>query len=185
MTEISLHILDIVQNSIKAEATLVTVEIVEDTHENILDVTISDNGHGMDKDFLKDVINPFKTSRTTRKVGMGLSLFENAAKMTGGSFSVDSQVGKGTVVKARFVYNHIDRQPVGDTAATFVSLISLNENVDFVYKHTFNHHSFEFSTKNIKDILGSEVSIKEPDVLKWINDFINEGLDEIHCDNKI
>lgn len=179
MVELSLHVLDIVKNSTKAGATEVSVRIDESEKENFVKITITDNGCGMEEEFLKNVTDPFRTTRTTRKVGMGLSLFKNAAEQTGGSFSITSEVGEGTVVSANFVRNSIDRQPLGDMASTMVTLISGNPETDFVYTHIFEGESFEFSTVEIKNILG-EVSISDPEILSWINGYIAEGLDNIY-----
>jgi len=179
MIELSLHILDIVKNSTKAGATLVRVDIDESEKRNVLNITITDNGCGMDEEFLKDVTDPFKTTRTTRKVGMGLSLFKNAAFLTGGSFDITSKVGSGTVVKASFVRNSIDRQPLGDMASTMVTLIGGSTDTDFVYRHDFDGKVFEFSTAEAKGILG-DVAITEPGVLSWIDGYIREGLQEIY-----
>lgn len=179
MTELSLHILDIVKNSTKAGATLVEVAIDESMKRNILEITITDNGCGMDKEFLSKVTDPFKTTRTTRKVGIGLSLFKNAAELTGGSFDITSEVGRGTVVKAAFVHDSIDRQPLGDMASTMVTLIGGSENTDFVYRHDFDGKTFEFSTIQVKEILG-DVTITAPEVLSWINGYIAEGLEELY-----
>lgn len=179
MTELSLHILDIVKNSTKAGASVVEIEISESAAENYITITITDNGCGMDEDFLKQVTDPFKTTRTTRKVGMGLSLFKEAALLTGGSFDIKSQQGKGTVVTASFVRDSIDRQPLGDMASTLVTLVSGSEDTEFIYTHTFDGNSFEFSTVEVKNILG-DVQITSPEILAWINGYIGEGLDEIY-----
>lgn len=182
MTELSLHILDIVKNSTKAGASLVEVDITESTARNVIEITITDNGCGMDEEFLKGVTDPFKTTRTTRKVGMGLSLFKTAAELTGGSFDITSKVGEGTVVKAVFVRDSIDRQPLGDMASTMVTLVSGSESTDFVYRHDFNGNVFEFSTVQVKEILG-DVAITSSEVLAWINGYIEEGLQEIIAEN--
>ena len=117
MKEISLHILDIIQNSISAKAKVIQLTIFESTINNVLIVTIEDNGQGMEEDFLEKVTNPFITTRTTRKVGLGISLLKAAAERCGGSFHIDSQKGIGTKVEAIFQYNHIDRAPLGNMPA--------------------------------------------------------------------
>lgn len=174
MTELSLHILDIVQNSVKAGATLTEIVVDENTKDNTLTITIKDNGCGMDEEFLSKAANPFKTTRTTRKVGLGLSLFKSACELTGGNFKIESELGKGTIVTAIFVYDSIDRQPLGDMASTMSTIIGGNDKIDYVYKHVYNGKSFEFSTAEIRKVLGSEISLREPDVLKWIEQFIDE-----------
>ena len=179
MVELSLHILDIVKNSTKAGATLVTVDIDESIKRNEIKITISDNGCGMDEEFLKNVTDPFRTTRTTRKVGMGLSLFESAAVLTGGSFDIASQKGVGTVVTATFVHDSINRQPLGDMASTMVTLVSGNEDIDFVYRHDFDGKVFEFSTVEIKNVLDG-ISISSPEIVSWMTGYITDGLDEIY-----
>lgn len=178
MTEISLHILDIAQNSIKAGASLVEISISESTPDNTFVVEIADNGCGMDADFLKNVTSPFQTTRTTRKVGMGLSLFKAAAEQTGGRFAITSQVGVGTTVTAVFVRDSIDRQPLGDMAGTMATLIGGSPDTDFVYRHVIDEKEFALDTREVRQILGG-VELAEPDVLVWITGYVQEGLDEI------
>ena len=178
MTEISLHILDIAQNSVKAKAKNIGIEICEDIENDIFSVVISDDGSGMDEEFLKNVTDPFKTTRTTRKVGMGLSLFKTAAEVTGGSFDITSKLGVGTRVTAKFVHSSIDRQPLGDIASTITTLIGSDENIDYKYTHIYNGEKFEFDTVMIKEVMQG-VSLNTPEVLSWIDEYINEGLKSI------
>lgn len=185
MLELSLHILDIVNNSVKAGAKLIEIDINEDVEGNILTILIKDDGCGMDAEFLKDVTNPFKTTRTTRKVGMGISLFKAAAENTGGKLTIESEKGKGTVLKTVFTYNHIDRQPLGDMGETMVPLISGNETIDFLYTHTVNGKNFTLDTCEIKQILGTEVSLGSPEIVIWLKDYITEGLEEIKALNQL
>ena len=180
MTELSLHILDIVQNSIKAGANLVAINVHENVSENIFAITITDNGCGMEKDFLEDVVNPFRTTRTTRKVGLGLSLLKNACELTGGSLEIDSEVGKGTVVCARFMHDSIDRQPLGDMASTMATIIGGNDKINYVYSHSINDTSFEFSTVEIRKVLGEEIDLSNLDVLNWIEGYIAEQEDNLY-----
>lgn len=179
MLELSLHILDIVNNSVKAGASLISVSVNEAIARNALEISIEDNGCGMDSAFLAQVTDPFRTTRTTRKVGMGLSLFKAAAENTGGSLSVESQKGVGTKVDVRFVYDHIDRQPLGDMGETMLTLISGNTAIDFVYTHTVNENVFTVDTREIKQILGDSVSLGSPEIVMWLKSYIKEGLEEI------
>lgn len=179
MLEISLHILDIVNNSVKAGASLISVTVNEAIRENRLEVSIGDNGCGMDEDFLKQVLDPFRTTRTTRKVGMGLSLFQAAAEQTGGGLTISSQKNVGTKVDVHFVYDHIDRQPLGDMAETMLTLISGNEAIDFVYTHMVNDKVFTMDTREIKTILGEDISLGSPEIVMWLSEYIKEGLKEI------
>ena len=180
MTELSLHVLDITKNSTKAGATLIEIIVDENIDDNLLTIEIIDNGCGMDEDFLKDVLNPFKTTRTTRKVGMGLSLFKSACVQTGGDLEITSRVGEGTKVKATFIYDSIDRQPLGDMASTMTALIGGNEKTDFIYTHHYNAAEIVFSTIEIRKILGEEVELSNIEVLDWIEGYINEQIQNLY-----
>ncbi len=174
MREISLHILDIAQNSIVAGASCVTIEIDENIQKDTLTVTIDDDGCGMSPEFLEKVIDPFTTKRTTRKVGLGIPLFKMAAENTDGSFEIRSEEGKGTTVTAVFGYSHIDRQPLGDMAETMLGMLATYENVNFLYRHRIGEKVFEVDTREIKNILG-DVPLSTPDVYVWLSGFLREG----------
>lgn len=178
MKELSLHILDIAQNSITAGATLVEITICENTKEDVLKITIADNGKGMTADFLKKVRDPFTTTRKTRPVGMGISLFESAADACGGGLDITSEPGVGTTVTANFVRSHIDREPLGDMAETFVTIIGTKPDIDYTYTHIFNGESFCIDTRTLREVLG-EVPLTEFEVTMWIKDNINESLNNI------
>lgn len=179
MQEISLNILDIVQNSVRAGAKNITVEVYENTDEDVLWFSVKDDGCGMDKEMVKRVMDPFVTTRTTRKVGMGISLLRSAAQAAGGDAELCSEVGKGTFIKASFVHSHIDRQPLGNMADTMTALISMNEAIDFEYIHSFNNNRFELKTKELKEILG-EVPLSDPTVAAWLREYIGEGISNIY-----
>ena len=143
MQELSLNILDIAQNSVVAGASLIEIDIAAYGNDNnMLSITIKDNGKGMDRQTLENVTNPFFTSRTTRKVGLGIPLFKMAAEQTGGSFDITSTVGVGTVVKAVFDTSNIDCTPLGDVWDTVAILTQMNEDIDFVYTASRNGESF-------------------------------------------
>lgn len=178
MRELSLHILDIAKNSVKAEASLIEINLTENQKNNLLSIEIIDNGCGMSPEFLKTVRDPFFTTRTTRKVGMGISLFEAAAAATGGKLELASQLGKGTSLKAYFTLDHIDRAPIGDMSGTMVTLISGSPDIDFIYRHSKNDKEFTLNTAELRTVLEG-VPLDTPDVLSWISDFITEGLSEI------
>ncbi len=179
MKELSLHILDIAKNSVKAKATLIEIIVEEDISKNLLTIEIKDNGCGMSKEFLQTVKDPFSTTRTTRKVGMGISLFEAAAVQCGGKLDITSEVGVGTTLTTTFELDSIDRAPLGDMAGTMVTLISGSPSIDFMYKHTKDNKEFILDTREVRQILG-EVTLDMPDVLMWIEGYINEGLIEIN-----
>ena len=179
MQEISLNILDIVQNSVRAGASVIEVEVYEDLAEDMLFFSVKDNGCGMDEEMVQRVMDPFVTTRTTRKVGMGISLLRSAAQATGGDVELSSKLGEGTFIKATFSHSHIDRQPLGNMADTMTSLISMNSHIDFRYKHTFNSNVFELDTKEMKEILG-EVPLSDPTVAAWLREYIGEGISNIY-----
>ncbi|MBP3361760.1 MAG: ATP-binding protein [Clostridia bacterium] len=174
MKEISLHILDILQNSITAGASLVELCITEDAEKDIFKFYIKDNGKGMDKEFLKNVTSPFTTKRTTRKVGLGIPLLKLAAESTGGGINISSELGVGTTIEAVFSYSHIDRQPLGNIVDTMFTVITAYENTDFLYIHKSGDREFKFDTREIKKILGG-VALSEPDVMAWLLDYLKEG----------
>lgn len=176
MRELSLHLIDIIQNSVVAGATLIEIELDANTIEDYLKITIKDNGCGMDEETLKKVKDPFVTSRKTRKVGLGLSLFEAACQRCGGYLDISSEKGNGTIVTAFMKFNHIDRSPVGNIVDTIVSSL-LNENTDIMYRHIFNGESFEFDSREIKKIVGDNLS--DPEILNWTKEYIAENIENI------
>ena len=175
MRELSLNVLDIAQNSIVAGATLITLSVIEDTESDRLTLVIADNGRGMTSEQLEQVLDPFYTTRSTRKVGMGVPLFRMAAEMAGGELTIQSTIGQGTVVTATFGLTHIDRMPLGDMAGTVSTLIRLNPHLDFVYRHKVDDRSFELDTRALREVL-DDVPLSEPDVMEWINANMAEGL---------
>jgi len=181
MKEISLHILDIIENSISAKATIIKLRIFEDIKNNLLTVMIEDNGKGMSKEMLSIVLDPFVTSRTTRRVGLGLSLTKQAANQCDGDLVIDSKENEGTNVLITFQYDHIDRAPIGNMADTIVSMIIANENIDYEYIHKLNDKEFIFSTKEIKESLAG-VSITEVDIIAWVKEFVEEGIENLYND---
>nr|WP_243108469.1 ATP-binding protein [Maliibacterium massiliense] len=180
MKEIALHILDIVQNSIVAEASLVTLTVAVDTAADTLDVIVQDNGRGMDASLLARVRNPFVTTRTTRKVGLGIPLLMAGCERTGGFVQIDSAVGEGTRLHARYVLSNIDRPPLGDMPGTMASLVLANPHVDFVYLHRVDARENLFDTRQIRQVLGEEVPLDTPEVALWIAQTLKEGLDTIN-----
>lgn len=177
MTELSLNVLDIVQNSIKARASLITVSVEKHTDSRTLSISVEDNGCGMTEEQLAHVIDPFFTTRTTRKVGLGVPFFKMSAELTGGSFSINSEVGKGTSLCAEYHYDHIDMMPLGDMAATMVSLVSVNPDVDFVYSFRCDGEGFAMDTREVKTVLEG-LPVNSSEVLVFIRDFINENQSE-------
>ncbi|MEG1560020.1 MAG: ATP-binding protein [Clostridia bacterium] len=179
MKDISLHILDIVENSISANAKNVEICIEIETDADNLTVSVRDDGKGMDEDTAAHVISPFSTSRTTRKVGLGIPFFKAGAEMTDGSFSLESALGKGTFIAATYTLSHIDRPPLGDIADTMKILIVCNQDVDFLFVYKLDEAEFKFDTKEVRRVLG-DIPFSVPDVMAFIGDSLNEGITEIN-----
>lgn len=179
MKELSLNILDIAQNSIKARATLVSI-IIDETDET-LKFSIIDDGCGMKKDFLTHVTDPFTTSRTTRSVGLGLPFLKMEAEMTGGTFAIESRheseyADHGTTVTASFDKRSIDYIPLGDIIGTVCTLIQgTDDGIDYRFVHIMPDKTVELDTRQMRGILGDEVSLNDPEVMAWIRDYLQEG----------
>ena len=182
MKELSLNILDIAMNSVKAEATLIVIDIKETPVS--LSIEISDDGFGMDELTLASVTNPFSTSRTTRKVGMGIPLFKLAAELTGGEFKISSRHKKsfpenhGTSTYASFFKNHIDFTPLGDVVSTVLTLIQGNPDIDFLFKHETPKGALYLDTREIREVL-EDVPLDSFEVLEWIKENLKEQYSEI------
>jgi len=143
MEDLSLHILDIVENSVAAKADKIKINITEDIKKDLLSVEISDNGKGMDEETKKQVLDPFYTTKTVRQFGLGLPLLSEAAKVANGHLSIQSKKGEGTRVKATFQHSHIDRRPLGDIAQTILAFVIGNPEIDLIF--VFNKNGFKYS----------------------------------------
>ncbi len=177
MTEISLNILDVAENSTRAKASLVQISVDADTASDRLTVIIEDDGCGMTEEQVAKVIDPFFTSRTTRKVGLGVPFFKYAAESTGGSFEIRSEPGVGTVVTAVFVLSHIDRMPLGDITSTIHTLVVYHPDTDFLYRYSYNGHSFTLDTREFRQILG-DVPFDTPEISEYIREYLTENKQE-------
>lgn len=185
MQDISLHLLDIIENSVRAQAKLITIEIVREIMRNKLFFCITDDGTGMDEQTLQDAHNPFYTSKQerTKKVGLGIPLFKQNAEMCNGDFKLESEPGQGTKLTAVFQYDHLDRMPLGNLLDTFVGSVIGHSEVDFEIKLTNKKLSgaadeFVFSTREIKEELG-DIPLSYPDVMTYINQMLEEGIKKI------
>lgn len=174
MKELSLNILDIAMNSVKAESTRIDISLIE--QGNIRALTIEDNGCGMPPEMVAAVTDPFTTSRTTRSVGMGIPLLKLAAEQAGGTFRITSRQGQnhGTVVFATFQIDHIDCAPVGDLPATIVTLIQGSPDIDFTLDWRTREGERSLDTAQMREILGPEVPLDNPAVLDWVTELLNE-----------
>lgn len=179
MKELALHILDLVQNSIAAGANLVEIKVDENLKDDMLTIVLKDNGCGMDSEEILRVKDPFVTSRTSRKVGLGIPLMLAACQRCEGDLVIESQKNVGTKLIATFKYSHIDRAPIGNMTETMVCLILGADKVDFIYIHKINQQEFCFDTREIRQALGEEVPLSEPSVLDWIKSYIDEGLSNL------
>jgi len=179
MRELSLHILDIAQNSIVAEADEIRIAIIEDFKEDRLAICIKDDGRGMDQNTVEKVIDPFYTTRTTRKVGLGIPMFKQAAESCDGSFTITSSIGVGTDIVAEFKHSHIDRMPLGNMSDTLITIINSSDKIDLMYTHEIDGQKFTLSTRDIKKTLG-ELPITNLDVLIWLREYIKENLEEMY-----
>ena len=171
MKEISLNILDIAENSVKAGAALTEISIEET--ETKLSVSIKDNGCGMDEETLNRVTDPFYTTRTTRKVGLGIPLFKEAAEQTGGSFSIWSRENRGTHTMAVFNKDHLDCMPLGDIVSTVTTLIQGHPDSDFLFTHKIGDKEIRLDTRELRAVLG-DVPLSEYEVICWIEEFLTE-----------
>jgi hypothetical protein len=178
MIELAAHILDIAENSVRAEAKLIEIIIDEDTVNDSLSIEIIDDGQGMNPEEIKKALDPFYTTKTVRRIGLGLPLIADATERTGGHFNLESKEGKGTTVKASFGLSHIDRQPLGDIISTLIILIAGNSDVDFVYRHRRDDRQFELDTRIIRKEI-DDIPINNPAILKYIRDVLEEGFNDI------
>ncbi len=179
MRELSLNVMDIAQNSVKAGASLISIIINESDKDDFLDIKISDNGRGMTEEQVKQAIDPFFTTRTTRKVGLGIPLFKLAAEQTGGNLTIESTVGVGTATCAHFIKSSVDMTPLGDINSTVKILIQCNPDIDFLFTHSTDIGEFSLDTRQLRDVL-SGVPLDTPDVLVWISEFLNENTANIY-----
>jgi anti-sigma regulatory factor (Ser/Thr protein kinase) len=183
MRDISLHMLDIAENSIRAGASLIKITTEIDIRKDELTVSIDDNGCGMSEEMLSRVKSPFTTTRTTRKVGLGIPLFTASCENTGGSLEIISSPGVGTKLTAIYKYSHIDRPPMGDIAETVYTLTLLNPQIDFVFSAK-KEEAFLYDTREIKATIGG-VPVSEPGVSMFIREFLHEGIAQVFGGNEI
>jgi hypothetical protein len=173
MRELSLHILDALENSLEAGATLIELTIEENLAADRLAITIRDNGRGMGEDQLARIFDPFFTTRSTRHVGLGIPLFKAATERCNGDLTIDSRLSEGTTLRATFQHSHIDRAPLGNITGTLLAVI-LSGSCDLRYVHRLDGRTFEFSTEDVRNEL-SDIPLTHPAVRKWLKDFIDEG----------
>lgn len=175
MRELSLHLLDIAENSIAAGARNILIQVTENLRTDLLQMSIEDDGRGMDQETIKKVIDPFYTSRTTRKVGLGIPLLKEAAEACNGNLEITSSPGMGTKVIVWFQRSHIDRMPLGDLATTMLDLEIANPDIHWIFEYHFNDCEFLFDDAPVKKELAG-VSMTEPPVLNCLREMLENGL---------
>ena len=178
MKNLALHILDIAQNSLRAGAKTIRISIIESGEMNTYDMVIEDDGAGIPEALLPKVTDPFITTRTTRKVGLGLPLLMQSTRQTGGSLEILSEEGKGCLVKACFISNHIDRPPLGDIAGVIRILTCANPGVQIRYTHRTDAAAYTFDSRELRDEW-SEGELMNLSVQKYLKEMIAENLLQI------
>ncbi len=178
MEDLSLHILDIVENAIAAKAKKIDLLVREEPNEDRLVIEIADDGIGMDEEVREKATDPFFTTRTSRKVGLGLSLMAQAAQEAGGMLRIESEPGKGTKVTATFQYSHIDRKPLGSMVETMTTLILGNPELDISYCHQKQGKTYTLSNHALKEHFKNR-PLASPGVIQWVKRHLNEGLAQI------
>ena len=178
MRELALNILDIAENSLSAGAKLVEIRVIADLPADRLTISVRDDGCGMDAEMLARVTDPFTTSRTTRKVGMGIPLFKFSAERAGGSFDIRSEKGKGTLVTAQYSVGHVDRMPLGDFGGVVLQLVTMNPAVDFYVLAKNGESEGVLDTREMREVLG-DIPLSHPEVRGFLKDYIKENLVDI------
>ncbi len=173
-----MNVLDVAENSLRAGASLIEIALVQSTETGLETLTIADDGCGMDAAMLAKVTDPFTTTRTTRKVGLGLPFLQMAARQTGGDLSIESEVGKGTTVTASFTLGHIDLAPLGDMGGSISALAAASGEAELTFRFERDGRVFSFDTREARAVLG-DVPLSAPAVSVWVRQAVNEGIDEI------
>lgn len=178
MNDLSMHLMDIIQNAVFARATCISLEIAVDELADTLKLSVIDNGKGMTAEEVAKVEDPFFTSRTTRRVGFGVPLFKQSAVQSGGSLKVESEVGQGTTVTTTFGYSHIDRPPLGNVANAFVLMMSSNLGVRFGLKYSYNGREYRFDSLEVKDVLG-DLPLNDTSIIKMLVEIVEENIEDL------
>jgi hypothetical protein len=173
MRDLSLHLMDLVQNSVKAGATQISIKIEARPDEDQLHIEICDNGCGMSPEMVDSVTDPFVTSRTTRSVGLGIPLMKELCELTGGQLCLASAVGEGTTLSAQMGLSNMDRLPLGDISDTFVILVMTDPAVNYRLTFLAPDREFELDLEEVREQL-PDVPINEPSVLEWLKEYIRE-----------
>jgi hypothetical protein len=176
--ELSLHLLDLAENSVAANASRVKIKVIEESKTDLLQMSVEDNGKGMDAEMVTRVEDPFVTSRTTRKVGLGIPLLKEAAEACNGFLKIESQVGIGTTVFVQFQRSNIDRMPLGDLADTFFQLLITNPTIHWLFYYRINDQEFDFDDDPVKKELEG-ISLTDPAILNYLRLTIETGIQSL------
>jgi hypothetical protein len=179
LEDLSQHVLDIAENSVAADASSVLIEILEDVPCNVLSMAVEDDGKGMSQDFLARVADPFITTRTTRRVGMGIPFLKQSSELCGGKFTIESSLGVGTRIEATFNYDSIDRPPLGDMPATVMTIFMGHPEIDWTYRHVYNGRDFSLSAAELVEVLEDRELLRSAEVGLWIREQMREALLEL------
>jgi hypothetical protein len=179
LREIALHLLDIAENSVTAQASTISILVCENSIDDTLRASMQDNGKGMDSELLTRVTDPFVTSRTTRKVGLGIPLLKAAAEACNGYLSIESKPKEGTYLEVEFQRSHIDRMPLGDIASTILTLVVAYPHINWIFNYKIvspeGEKVFNFNDEPIKECL-EDVPLCEPEVLAYLRELLEEGI---------
>lgn len=179
LEDLSQYLLDMAENAVNAGASEISIYLHEDSINRLISISISDNGRGMDEKVMKEAVSPFFTTRSERRVGFGLAFLKQTAESCGGHFHIDSAPGRGTTIFASFPMDHIDCPPLGDMAATVMTLIVGWPDRRWRYRHTIDDKSFELDSAQLVAILGDEELFRSPEVAIWIKDWLDDNLKDI------
>ncbi len=181
MRELALHILDIAENCVTAKADMVRISIHENLQTDKFSFSVSDNGIGMSSEMVQKVTDPFVTSRTTRKVGLGIPLLKGAAESCNGGLTINSILNKGTKISCWFQKSHIDRMPLGDIINTITILVIGYPDVHWIFRYEFNDAMFEFDDEFFKSELG-DISLSEPSIIRFLRDHLKDGIEGVQSE---
>jgi hypothetical protein len=174
--ELALHILDIAENSVSAKADTIKINVSENCHADKISFAVTDNGIGMDEEMVSSVTDPFVTTRTTRKVGLGIPLLKAAAEACNGGLTISSTKGKGTKISCWFQRSHIDRMPLGDIVNTLLLLVVGYPNIHWIFRYEFNDEMFEFDDEYFKNELG-DLPLSEPSIIRFLREHLTNGIE--------
>ncbi len=178
MRELALHLLDIAENSVSAQADTIQISVEENHATDRLRMSVEDNGKGMSAEMVARVVDPFVTSRTTRKVGLGIPLLKAAAEACEGGLAIQSSLGKGTCITVEFQQSHIDRMPMGNLASTILTLVVGSPEVHWIFTYTVNGQTFEFDDQPVKEALEG-VPLSDPAILAYLREMLETGIAEL------